>query len=425
MSDAHLHAALVAFAEEAARELHAAADAGEEVPFEVEERGPARRGTLARLRRGDDAGAFYCYRPLTAQFIAERGALLARLNAFLPAVHALQARGGLEDYLRARVAQGGLPRAPRERAELALRAFLTRTFEEQTSFELRRERLDAACAELEGLVCDGRAEVVVACGLHGLVLRSAEVPMGEGLVLARADRVADAPGEAPTFAVLTWEDVPGDEDPMDHARVRIGRLVAALGLYDPAHVAASPVAWTRVAGGPWRTTMLGLEGGHAVGRCVVEPEQEDELRAFCSLVARRTPRSGELAWALRRFGLARARAGAADALTDHLLALRALLEPEGSQSGRLAGRLAALCARAGERDALARRVAETASLERAVVAGVGGVEPDELAARVAELAEHGRAILRDVLCGHLDPDLVGTADALAPVAHVAPEAAEL
>ncbi len=422
MSDAHLHAALVAFAEEAAWQLHAAADAGEEVPFEVVERGTARRGALARLgRRTTGEGAFYCYRPLTAQFIAERGTLLARLPTYLPAVHALQALGGLDEYLEARVAHGGLPRAPRERAELALRAFLTRTFEDQTTFELRPERLQRAVAELQALVLDGRAEVTVACGLHGLVLHSAEVPMGEGLVLARAERVADAPSEADVFAVLTWEDVPGDEDPLDHARVRIGRLVAALGLYDAAHVAASPTAWTRIAGGPWRTVALGLDGGHAVGTCEVLPEQEDELRAFCSLVARRTPRAGGVAWALRRSALARGRRDPREALTDHLLALRALLDPDAAGGDVLAARLAALCAQADGREALARRLRDTVALERRVIAGTGGVDDGDLAARVDELAEHTRAVLRDVLCGHLAADLVGTADALrADDLHVRP-----
>ena len=36
---------------------------------------------------------------------------------------------------------------------------------------------------------------------------------------------------------------------------------------------------------------------------VVTAEQEDELRAFCSLVSRRTPHANELAWAVRRFEL--------------------------------------------------------------------------------------------------------------------------
>ena len=48
-----------------------------------------------------------------------------------------------------------------------------------------------------------------------------------------------------------------------------------------------------------------------------------------------------------------------EALTDVLLALRALIEPEGPASGRLAGRLAALCALPEERAALTARVAHT------------------------------------------------------------------
>jgi hypothetical protein len=93
------------------------------------------------------------------------------------------------------------------------------------------------------------------------------------------------------------------------------------------------------------------------------------------------------------------------------LALRALLEPEGPGSGRLAGRLAAICARPEDRAALAERTAHAISLERALVAGLAPAEPgpDGL---VDELAEHLRAILRDALCGHLDADLPAVADDL-------------
>jgi len=56
-------------------------------------------------------------------------------------------------------------------------------------------------------------------------------------------------------------------------------------------------------------------------------------------------------------------------------------------------------------------VAHAASLERAVIAGIapadGGVE-----ALLAEVTAHLRAMLRDVLCGHLDSDLRALADRL-------------
>jgi hypothetical protein len=98
----------------------------------------------------------------------------------------------------------------------------------------------------------------------------------------------------------------------------------------------------------------------------------------------------------------------AEALSDHLLALRGLLEPEGPASGRLAGRVAALCATEEQRPALTERIAHTAALERPVVAGLP-VDP-AIDGLVADLAAHLRALLRDVLCGHLDADLRGVAD---------------
>ena len=107
-----------------------------------------------------------------------------------------------------------------------------------------------------------------------------------------------------------------------------------------------------------------------------------------------------------------------EALTDYLLALRALLEPEGPASGRLAQRLAAICAEPADRAALAERTAHAISLERAVIAGLAPAEPG-VDALVDELAEHLRALLRDVLCGHLDVDLRSVADSLLAEAAVA------
>src|SRR5206468_2578721 len=108
---------------------------------------------------------------------------------------------------------------------------------------------------------------------------------------------------------------------------------------------------------------------------LISAAHEDELRAFCNLIGRRMPNGGELAWALARFEMGCERVAPFEALTDYLLALRALLEPEGASSGRLAGRLSVLCAQPNGRAALAERTAHAISLERAVIAGLAPAEP--------------------------------------------------
>jgi hypothetical protein len=77
----------------------------------------------------------------------------------------------------------------------------------------------------------------------------------------------------------------------------------------------------------------------------------------------------------------------------------------------LPGRLAALCATPERRLALTERAVQAIALEREAVAGSAGRRQG---ARLLaeEIADHLRALLRDVICGHLDPDLVGLADEL-------------
>jgi hypothetical protein len=424
MRNRHLHAALTAFAEEAAWQLASDVADGHELGFEVEQAPPPSGG---RTRKQRESGAFYCYRPLTAEFIDARGSVVAELPSYLPAVHALAQSGGLDAYLDAHVARGGIPMAPRERAELALRAFLGRVFAGSTEFVLDDRRLEAAYAELEAVVTEGRAETVVVAPVLGLELASAEVAMGDGLVLIRGEVLQDAPadavwprgtglpGRAAVLAVLRFETAAGEPAPLGPAAGKLRRLLTALRLFDEAPVCVGPSAWTRTAGGPWTSVALGLDGsppGPAAPVCLITAPEEDELRAFCNLVSRRLPRAGELAWALRRFELGCARPRPSEALTDHLLALRALLESDASQPDRLVARVAVLCSEPVERTAHAARLEHTVGLERSVVAGVGLPDDEVLADLVDELAGDCRAILRDVLCGHLDPDLRSTADRL-------------
>jgi len=401
-----LHATLEAFAADAAGQLAAETAGGAEIPFEVIEE-PGARASL------------YCYRPLTGAFIRERLGMLAALPTYAPAARALAALEGVDAYLR----QRGEPRIPgeaRERADAALRAFLSNVFAERSEFGFDPPKFEKAYEELERALYEGRCVATVIAPLLGVALESStkEIALGDGLSLMRGDAVPDAPAEAVwgngdepnVLAVLTVAHDRTARSPVSTARGRFRRILTALRLFERGGYALGPIGWTRTDTGAWRTVALGSSGRPRFVT-FISAEHEDELRAFCNLVARRAPTSGEVAWALARFEMGCERLAPFESLTDYLLGLRALLEPEGPGSGRLAQRLAAICAKPEDRARLAERTAHAVSLERAVIAGLAPAETG-VDALVDELAEHLRALLRDVICGHLDADLRSVADEL-------------
>ena len=406
MHNTTLHATLEAFAADAAGQLAAETAGGAEIPFEVIEE-PGARASL------------YCYRPLTGAFIRERLGMLAALPTYAPAARALAALEGVDAYLR----QRGEPRIPgeaRERADAALRAFLSNVFAERSEFGFDPPKFEKAYEELERALYEGRCVATVIAPLLGVALESStkEIALGDGLSLMRGDAVPDAPAEAVwgngdepnVLAVLTVAHDRTARSPVSTARGRFRRILTALRLFERGGYALGPIGWTRTDTGAWRTVALGSSGRPRFVT-FISAEHEDELRAFCNLVARRAPTSGEVAWALARFEMGCERLAPFESLTDYLLGLRALLEPEGPGSGRLAQRLAAICARPEDRARLAERTAHAVSLERAVIAGLAPAETG-VDALVDELAEHLRALLRDVICGHLDADLRSVADEL-------------
>jgi hypothetical protein len=411
-----LHETVLAFSEQAASQLAADAAGGAEIPFELDDVGSGR------------GPALYCYRPLTEDFIRSRIGVLGRLPGYAPAAALLAALGGLDAYLRLR-GESRIPAGPDERADAVLRTFLSQVFEDASEFVLEERRFARAYDDLErGILRDRTIGEVVGI-VHGLVLAGDEVPLGDGLALVRAgtltappaglDRLSPDPDQA---LVVLREDGPAEADaPVTTARLRFRRLLTALRLYDIGPFALGPIGWARIDGGAWRSVPFSAGGRAGHDSLVLETDAEDELRAFCSLVARRTPRGGEVAWALGRFEMALERPAPFEALTDLLLALRALLEPEGPAGGRLPRRLAAICAVPADRPALAERAAHAIALEQALIGGVGVAWSAEhgmpaagpgVDAVVAELEHHLRALLRDVLCGHLDSDLRTVADEL-------------
>jgi hypothetical protein len=428
--DPALHELLQAFTGDTAAALRGERAAGAEVPFELEE---------TEGRRGRPP--LYCYRSLTRQFIEHRMGLLSGLSTYAPAARAVAGRDRADAYLRMRGVER-IPEQERDRADAVLLAFLARVFSDRSDFDLDAARFETAYAELEQAVLDGRAVATLIAPVIGLGLeeRSWQVELGDGLSLVRGERVKDAPSEAVweegeeprVLAVLTVTQDHSRSLPAELARQRLRRLLAALRLFERGRYGLGALGWGRLEFGKWHPVALGTGPAGLPGvagepsrpspdpppRMVLPARQEDELRGFYNLMARRLPAlnaggfgSPEVAWALERFDMGWERASPMEGLSDHLSALRALLEPEGPSSGQLPGRLALICAPSDERPGLAERIAAAIAVERAIITGAARQDA-YVEALAVEMAEHLRALLRDVLCGHLSPDLVGVANGL-------------
>jgi hypothetical protein len=401
-----LHDALRDFALEVAALLQDTLKSGAEVEFELEGE-PGSGGTL------------YRYRALTNKFIDERWQSLRALPSCERAAETLGA--GASAYLR-------LQGVPGVDAEPALRAMLDRLYPEVTSFEFPEERFEQVYAEVERTLYDGTLPATVIAALPGLEIERDRVDLGDGLSLQLGELVADAPPEAiwadprerdgdPYTLCVLDRDIRTDQPlPITEARIRFKRVLTAMRLFKPGAVTLGPLAWSRADEGAWQPVSLG-GGAQLRGEpWLLMKAEEPDLSELVDLLAR-ARHSGSLGWALSRFEMGCERAQDTEALSDYLLALRALLDGH-DDTGRasLALRLAALCAEESERRPMQRRVELAFALERFVIGGgngeayvdeIGSDSPRDL---VLEVEESVRALLRDVLCGYLDPDLKHAAD---------------
>ncbi len=409
VKNATLRAQLEAFSIDAAMRLSLATRDGAEVPFEV-------------VETTDRGVPLYCYRPLTAEFIRQRLGLLTALATYAPVAKALEFSYGVSAYLRAR-GEGRVPEDPRERADAALRCFLVRIFAERSEFAFDDERFDLACEELERCLYEGLAVTEVVAPMLGLTLDAGtqELALATGLTVMHQELLEDPPpglvdGMA-TGELLVLTRIPQQRSarpPLAEARLRFHQFLTALRLYDRGSFGIGPIGFHRADAGVWTPAAIGPVGRLGLPTRV-SAAQEDELRGFVNLVGRRLESvSGEVRWALARFEFGADRRDPYESLTDYLLALRALLEPEGTASGRLAQRLSVICAAPEERVALAQRAARAIALETSAISGRAGERHREAPpeALIDEMADHLRAILRDILCGHLDADVRGVADEL-------------
>jgi hypothetical protein len=406
MRNRELHDTLRDFALEAAALLEEDLKQGAEIEYEVDEQ-PAGSKTV-----------LYRYTPLTGKFIDERWERLRALGSCEAASRALGHGAAL--FLRLQ----GLPGVD---AEPALRALLDRLYADSTSFEFPEERFENVYGDVERTLYEDSVAATVVAPLPGLELEYGSVDLGDGLSLIGGEAI-DAPPEAvwsdprersgePHVLVVLERDIRSDMPlPVTEARIRFRRLLTAFRLFKSGAVALGPLAWSRADTGAWQPVQLG-SSGHLRGEpWLLTAAEEPELRELIELLGGARA-GGAVAWALSRFEMGCDRPLDTEALSDYLLAMRALLDGS-DDTGRasLALRLAALCAEESDRRGLQRRVELAFALERFVVGGgsgeayvdtIGSESPREL---VLEIENQLRALLRDVLCGFLDADLKSAAD---------------
>ncbi len=411
-------------ADEASERLPELIAGGEEIPYEVHEPG--------------DGSPLCRYEPLTGRFVRDHAGDLRNLDSFGATCAALEAGGLAAGYLETMGV--GVPDEPRRRAELAGLVFLCRLWMDSSDFSIDHDRLEAAIDELEHSAEAETGEIDVIVPLRGLQMPIARLELG-GASIVRADTV-DVPAEAratdglgaspwePTFLAVVRAGAPDeieielddDSDPGVEAVEAFRRLITTLRLFKAGGVGLGPHAWTRLPGDRWRRIATGAGRPRPGGYRLTSTELAELVAfsktletagtPFARLAGRRPGFAAALGRAISRFEAGPERNVVVEALNDHLLALRFLLEGGGPASLDLSMRVAALCAEPERRDEVKAIVDRAIGLERELwsgepAPGAGTMTPAETAAELENLA---RAILRDAAAGHLGHDLRTTAD---------------
>jgi hypothetical protein len=399
--DRLLNDSLTRLASEAAIKLSALVAGGDQIPFDVD------------ADSGDDS-LFYSYRPLTSRYVRERDGELRELEAFRPAREAVAAAGIAAAYLEARGEQ--VPSDPGERAAQMLTVFLAGLWDGCTELSLDHERLRNALAVLEAETLGiDEAEVLIA-PLVGLRMPLPRLQLPNGMQIVRADTI-EAPIEAmrsegmgraawqPQFLALA-EQTDGP-DSAESALHQLSELISVMHLFKPGSVGLGPYAFAPTGEDRWARLATGAPATRA-GHYELSEEEAIGLAEFAAELEARPDPDGALAWAVNRFEMGCGRESSLEGLSDHLLALRAVLDGHGPVGASLPMRAAALIAdESVERIEARERIESALELERSLMNG----SPSLPGLAVAGWIEEGvRRILRETALGELSKDLNKAAD---------------
>ena len=406
--DLHLRHTLKSLARDASEVLSDLVEGGQEIPYELSE--------------PSDGFALCQYQPLTARFVRDNATELRELSSFREAADTMRKADVAGAYLE----EAGIapPNDSTERATLAVTYFLARLWDGSADFELDEDRFSSTIAEIEDCAEPEEGEVEAIVPLVGFQMTATRLELS-GASIVRADAV-DVPADAargerpsgaawePTFLISARVSLDPDGS-LGGAGERVARtferVVTTLRLHKPGGVGLAPHGWVRVAGDRWRRIATGAGRPRPGGYRLTEQDLL-ELPDLARTVCVHPRRIARLRRALLSFEAGLDRRGAIDALNDHLLALRFLLEGEGPAGVGLPMRVAALTQDAGHRIDAKHVVEQAIALERELwsgepARGEGAAGPSEVASHVEELL---RTILRRGVIGELGSDFRAAAD---------------
>jgi hypothetical protein len=395
-----LNEALKRLGAEAAARFSSLVAAGDQIPFDV------------CAEDGADS-AFYSYVPLTSRYVEERAEELRSLPSFGPAREAAVEAAVAAPYLEAR--GEAVPADPGERAERMLSVFVSSLWEGCADFSLDRARLDGALSMLDAEGRDADDADLLIVPIVGLRMSPARLQFPNGVRIVRADAI-DAPIDAmrsegmgraswePQYLAVA-EQVEGEG--AGAALRQLRELISVMRIFKAGGVGLGPYAFAPTGEECWRRIATGGPATRAGGYRLGEGEAAELAGLAGTLEARPDPDSA-LTWAVGRFEMGCERESALDGLSDHLLALRAVLEGHGPVGASLPMRAAALIADDSlDRVEARERVENLLELERSLMNG-GRVEG---AVELAGWAEESvRKLLRMAALGELGDDLSATAD---------------
>jgi hypothetical protein len=362
---------------------------------------------------GEDS-AFYSYVPLTGRYVLDHADELRALPSFAPAREAVAEAAVAVPYLEAR--GESVPADPSARAELMLITFFASLWEGCTGFALDRDRLEEALATLDAEGRDADDADVLIVPIVGLRMSSPRLTLPHGVRIVRADSI-EAPVDAmrsegmgraawePQFLAVAEQDPDGGADA---ALNQLHELISVMRMFKGGGLGLGPYAFAPTGAETWRRIATGAPATRPGGYRLSESEAE-ELAEFARELESRPDPDSALTWAVGRFEMGCERSSAVDGLSDHLLAMRAVLEGHGPVGASLPMRAAALIAADGQVDRIEarERVEETLELERATMNG----RLMEGAIELAGWAEESvRRLLRGAALGELGNDLGATAD---------------